>query len=125
MRLSALVLALAVLAGCSERLVDEPLPPVPEAPPSADPGLQTTYVKGPAALSLNGSAQFRVRSFGTSARYEWRVYGEDGVLAVEAPSERVTEMTAIGVGTVDVGVRVYDAGGRLVAEGEKRIETTF
>lgn len=120
MRYAAFALVL-VLSGCSDRLVDEPLVPLPNTPPSEN-AVPRSYVKGPNTLPLGGRASFRSEAVPGAVRYEWRVSrGSEDAVALPNVSARQIEIQAVGLAAIELEVQAQSERGLVLSIGRKAI----
>ena len=118
------LLALALLApltGCRDSIVgplpQDAQPPLP-GPQGEDRG--DFYLKGPGTVAFGQEIEFRTEPNAESARFAWFFEGEP-LLEVAQPSSRVTTMTARNYGTTVLIAVHYDAAGRVLGMGRKRV----
>ncbi len=118
-----LLLGLFALAGCRDTLVDEPFQP--NQPPSVDaPVANSIYVKGPVALGVGVTGNYRAEVVQGVVRYDWSQDSIDRGQVGGDPTDpllRLYELTGIRSGTVRVTVQALDANNTVLAIGTKMI----
>lgn len=123
--LLASALLLLPVTACRDAIVD-PLPA--DVPPAVEEGEPASfYLKGPDTLRYGQTAEFRIAPSPESVRAGWTfretaaLSGETQLLEIDSPTTRITDMTARAYGSVLLVGTHYDADGRVLGEGRKRV----
>jgi hypothetical protein len=118
-----LFLGLFALAGCRDALVDEPFQA--DVPPSvSDPVENAIYVKGPGALAIDATGNYRAQSVPGVVRYDWSQDSIDrGQVSGEPtdPTLRLFALTGVRSGTVRITVQALDANNAVLGVGSRTI----
>lgn len=114
--LAALALALP-LGACRDAPFTDPPPP----PRPAGDAVPSMYLKGPSEMAYGTEATLRGEPVSGAAAFSWTAAGSGQVQARSASSARVFTVLATGRGVVDFSIWAYDAEGRLLARGGRRI----
>lgn len=119
----SLLLVAFALAGCRDALVDESLqidvPPAAPAPPE-----DAIYLKGPGALPVGATRNYRAEPVQGVVRYEWSQdsvdRGQVGGQPTE-PTQRLFDLTGVRAGTVRITVQALDERNRVLGVGSRTI----
>lgn len=118
-----LLLGMFALAGCRDALVDEPSQP--NVPPLApDPVENTIYVKGPGALAIDATGNYRAEPVQGVVRYDWSQDSIDRGQVSGEPSDptlRLFALTGVRSGTVRITVQALDANNAVLGIGSRTI----
>ncbi len=118
-----LLVGFFVLAGCRDALVDEPLQadPPAETPTSQE---NSIYLKGPSALRIGATANYRAEPIEEAVRYEWSQTSiNDGEVSglSDDPLLRLFDVTGVSSGTVRLYVQALDANDAVLGVGTKTV----
>lgn len=111
------------LTGCRDALVDEPLQ---AEPPPSEPTAQENaiYLKGPAALQIGATGNYRAEPVEGAVRYDWAQTsinnGEVSGVSTD-PRLRLFELTGVSSGTVRLSVQALDAENHVIGIGTKTV----
>ncbi len=119
-----LVLGLLALAGCRDALVDEA--PLTPPDPEEESGMRSAYLKGPEAMTLGETREFRAEPIQEATRYAWEIRDAStgrlsGRLETDAEGRDrrlIAEATRTGYVLLQVSVFSDDA---LIRVGTKTI----
>ncbi|MFN3597219.1 MAG: hypothetical protein ACK41D_08105 [Rubricoccaceae bacterium] len=115
--LAAAVLGAAVLgAGCRDALLDPPPPSLP-----AQDDVPSMYLKGPDEMRLHTEATLRGEPVSGAASFLWTASGTGQVQARSSTAARVFTVLATERGTVHFAITAFDAEGRVLARGGRRV----
>lgn len=111
------------LLGCRDALVDEPLPPDTQAPPADTTTVNEIYLKGPAALRVGETRNFRAEPLAGVNNYRWSLTGGFGVVSGVPGNAQLQnyDITGVDPGPVTLTVQAYDENSDVIGIGTKSL----